>query len=619
MTTLPSFEVTTHEGVHRYAVQHWPLLRPFVEGSEQDPKQLFFLAEDVWNLWPYARNGIPSNAGDFRVKFTVLRSFLKPFVKWFLYQLILQQAGDLRTSMISLPYRLKRTEDYLLDHGYTTLDDLAPRLVFEDLWASLLPQKDAPFAEKDVQSQMNTRPFWLAMNSTFGVPLLVPPLAPCVRRSHSETGLDESSIIPDLVIKQLTNKLALHREGMSVLNRYHQLRLCVLLLDICLGRRISELVLTPRGEGPDGPLSTYPARGKGKQGGLWFRFEPNKDGRRNQVHVSPKWRDLVRYCVKTILFYSDEVRHLALPEEKHLFILVSAWNYTYGCGCCFSPATEHDTDYKYLHLNKQNKKLRVLIPQQTARAMTYDSFRSWLSDPSDVFRLWNITENGKADGKIYHMRTHQARHTRQSALAQDPAISPLTRQRDLNHTSLDMQLAYQHHLQQENVKLLEKVVQHQLHGLGTYWLEQCLGLVEPGTHPAFRPGAPAFTDARLRALIVNNPQFVQTNRVSCGLCALPQGPAGCQDFMNCTETADEGCVWFLTDPNNVQMQVELQERANAHRAKQRESEAAGRTVQAQKNRVMAERTERLRNEALQKASEETRRALLEELGTYEEE
>lgn len=628
MTTLPAFEVKTPTGVHRYAVQHWPLLRPFVEGSEQDPKGFFFLAEDTWNLWPYARNGIPPNAGSYRVKFTVLRSFLKPFVKWFFYQQILQRAGDLRTTMIKLPYLLKRTEDYLLEHGYTTLDDLASRLVFEDLWASLLPQKDPPFAHNDVRAQEKTRAFWLVMNSAFGVPLLVPPLAPSVGRSHAMTGLDESFVIPDPVIGQLMNKLGLHREGMCVLNRYHHLRLCILLLDICLGRRINELLLAPRGKGKDGPLSTYPARAKGKGSGLWFRFEPNKDGRRDLVHVSPEWHDLVRYCVKTILFYSDEVRHLALPEEKHLFILISDWNLTSGTWGSSSPATERDTDYEYRHINKQNTK-RDWQGQQTASAMNYAAFSRWLSGsrapkgssegPSSLFRLWNITEDGKADGTIYHMHTHQARHTRQSALAQDPTISPLTRQRDLNHTSLDMQLAYQHHLQQENEKLLEKVAQHELHGLGTHWLEQCLGLVEPGAHPAFRPGAPSFTNAGLRVLIVNNPQFVRANRMTCGLCALPQGPAGCQDFMNCTETTDEGCVWFLTDPNNVQMQTELQERANAHRAKQRESEAAGRTVQAQKYGVMAERTERLRNEALQKASEETRRALLEELGTYEEE
>jgi hypothetical protein len=89
--------------------------------------------------------------------------------------------------------------------------------------------------------------------------------------------------------------------------------------------------------------------------------------------------------------------------------------------------------------------------------------------------------------------------------------------------------------------------------------------------------------------------------------------------MHCTEVADEGCTWFLTDPNDVQMQAELQERASAHRAKQEESEAAGKTIQAHKYRVMAERTERLRNEALHKASEEVRRALLDELTTSEEE
>src|SRR5260370_3782150 len=204
------------------------------------------------------------------------------------------------------------------------------------------------------------------------------------------------------------------------------------------------------------------------------------------------------------------------------------------------------------------------------------------------------------------MRTKKARHPRKSALAQDPTISPLTRQRDLNHTSRDMQMIYQHHLKQENAKLREKIAHHQLHGLGTYWLEQCLGLVEPGTHPAFREGSPTLADPRWRALIVNNPQFVQANRVSCGLCALPQGPAGCQEFMHCTEVAAECCTSFLTDPNDVQMQAELQERAKAHRAKQRESEAAGKTIQAHKYRGIADRTERLPNEALQKTSKTAR-------------
>lgn len=628
MTTVPAFEVTTPVGVHRYTTQHWLLLRPFVEGAEQDPKKFFFLAEDTWDLWPYARNGTPSYAGKFRVKFTDLRSFLKPFVKWYCYQQVLQRPGDLRAYMTLLPYQLKQVDEYLLNHGYISLDDLAPLTVFEDLWSSLLPQKEPPFTSNEVGFQRATRSFWLQIRGMFGVPLLVPPVAPSLGTSPAETGLDESAVIPHLVIKQLMNKLALHREGMCVLNRFHHLRLCILVLNICLGRRITELLLAPRGKGPVGPLTTYPARGKGKTDGLWFRFEPNKNGRQNQVHVSPEWHDLVRYCVKTILFYSDEVRHLALPAEQHLLILISEWNLTTGAQSSYTSATEHDTDYEYRNLNKQSRKRSLQKTPKTASPMTYDTIFTWLAGNGSgennhhapaIFQQWNITVDGTTGGEIYHMRTQQARHTRQSALAQDPSISPLTLQRDLNHTSRDAQMIYQHHLQQENVKLREQIAQHQLHGLGTYWLEQCLGLVEPGAHPAFRQGSPAFTDARLRVLIVNNPQFVHPNRVPCGLCALPQGPAGCQDYMNCTETTDEGCVWFLTDPNDIQMQKELQGRANEHRAKQRESEAVGRTVQAQKYGVMAERTERLRNEALQKASEETRRALLDEISTYEEE
>ncbi len=259
--------------------------------------------------------------------------------------------------------------------------------------------------------------------------------------------------------------------------------------------------------------------------------------------------------------------------------------------------------------------------------MTYHAFRCWLVGQTEktpyrmrgVFEQWGITMDGSADGKIYHMRTQQARHTRQSVLAEDPTISPLTRQRDLNHTSRDMQLIYQHHLLQGNAKLREQIAQRKLLGLGTHWLEQCLGLIEPDAQTAFREGSPTLADARWRALIVNNPQFVQANRVPCGLCAFPKGPEGCPEFMHCTETTDEGCAWFLTDPNDVQMQTELQDRTNEHRAKQQESAAAGRVVQAHKYGVMADRTERLRNESLQKAREEVRQALLGELATYEEE
>jgi hypothetical protein len=628
MTAALVCEVASSFGVHRYAVHHWQVLRPFVEGTEKDPKELFFLANDIWDLWPYARHGTPSYRARYRLKFGGLHSFLRPFVKWHCYQQVLQRPGDVRTSLTDLPYQLKRTDDYLIEHGYTSLDDLTTITVFEDLWTALLPQRISPFTYHDVRLQSATRPFWLHVSAMFGAPLLVPPIAPYVRNRYAETGIDERSLIPQPVIAQLVNKLALHRDGTGLLNRFHHLRLCVLLLSICLGRRITEVLLAPRGEGPHGPLTTYPARGKGKDGGLWFRFEPNKDGPQNQVYISPAWHDLVRYCVKSILFYSDEVRHLAPSLERNLFILVSGWNLTCGGHSHLSHATEHDTDYDYRHLNKQNEKRWLPQIRQTARAMMYEVFFNWLVGhyngktnhrlPS-IFEQWGITADGSVDGKIYYMRTQQARHSRQSALAQDPTISPLTRQRDLNHTSRDMQLVYQHHLQGENAKLRERIAQPQLHGLGTYWLEQCLGLVESGAHPAFREGSPTLAAPRWRALIVNNPQFVQANRVLCGLCALPQGPAGCQEFMHCTEATVEGCAWFLTDPNDMQMQRELHERANEHRAKQQESRASGRTMQAHKYGVMAERTERLRNESLQKASDEVRRALLDELNASEEE
>jgi hypothetical protein len=612
-----AFEITTDAGIHRYAAQHWAMLQPFIERIEKDPKGLFFLADDIWDLWPYANQALPSYAARYRVVFHHFHSFLKPFVKWYCYQQVLQRPGDVRTSLRTRSYQFKEMDMYLLEHGYTSLDDLAPFTTFEELWNALLPQKETTYTRNDVRLQSATRPFWLQISAMFGIPLLVPPVAPSLAHPLAAVvGLDEHDLIPEPVLAQLMNKLGLHRHGLCLLNRFHHLRLCVLLLHICLGRRITEVLLAPRGEGPEGPLTAYPARGKGPEGGLWFRFEPNKHESKNQVHVSPEWADLVRCCVKTLLFYSDEVRHLALPQERHLLILVSGWNFTSGPFSILSHATERDIEYGYRHLNKQNGRRMRVQTQQIATAMTYRMFITWLakhhSQPS-VFELWGITTDGSANGEIYRMRTGQARHTRQSILAQDPHVSQLTLQRDLNHNSSDMQITYQHHLRQANAKLREQIAQRKLHGLGTYWLEQCLGLIEPGAHAAFRPGAPTLLDARWRALVVNNPQFVQANRVPCGLCAFPRGPEGCSEFMQCTEATDEGCVWFFTDPNDVVMQTELQVRAKEHRTKQRESEAAGRTVQAHKHGVMAERTERIQQGALQKASEEVRQALLAEL------
>lgn len=623
---LSEGEITPSSAIHRYATEHWSLLHSFSEGPLTDPRGNFLLSSDTWDCWPYARNGTPSQAARYRLSFAHLSSFLKPFVKWYCYQQILQRADNVRTTLKLVPHHLKRVDTYLLHHGYTSLDDLAPLSVFEALWAALLPHKDPPFLSHEVNVQSAIRPFWLQMHAIFGIPVLVPPVTPSVRPLFTETGRDERAVIPQPVIANLMNMLALHREGKTILNRFHHLRLCILLLHICLGRRMNEILLASRGSGSEGPLTSYPARGKGKDGGLWFSFEPNKDGQQNQVYVSTEWQDLVHYCTKSILFYSDEVRHLALPEEQHFFILVSNWNRTSGSGSAHSRATEHDLAYDHIHFNAPYEKRSYQI-QRKAQPLSYQSFFCWLAgygpndngqhDP-DIFHLWNITVDGKSDGAIYHMRTHQARHTRQTALAQDPTILPLIRQRDLNHTSQNMQLVYQHQLRLENTRLRERIAERQLHGLGTNWLEQCLGLREPTAETAWRLGQPTLLDTRWQALMKNNPQFIQANRVPCGLCSFPQGPEGCPEFLHCTEATDKGCAWFLTDPNDVHMQKELQQRASEHRQKQQESMVAGRMVQAHKYSVMAERTERLREEALHKASDEVRQALLDELNTSQE-
>src|SRR5579864_9067905 len=84
--------------------------------------------------------------------------------------------------------------------------------------------------------------------------------------------------------------------------------------------------------------------------------------------------------------------------------------------------------------------------------LSYDSFHIWLNGQKGgrevkspgILERWKITTDGTVSGPIYHLRTHQARHTRQSAIASDPRISPITKKRDLNHINSNMQVHYQH-------------------------------------------------------------------------------------------------------------------------------------------------------------------------------
>ena len=45
--TTSAYEIATVSGVHRYAIEHWPQLSPFVEGTRSDPKNAFALTSDT--------------------------------------------------------------------------------------------------------------------------------------------------------------------------------------------------------------------------------------------------------------------------------------------------------------------------------------------------------------------------------------------------------------------------------------------------------------------------------------------------------------------------------------------------------------------------------------------
>jgi hypothetical protein len=127
--------------------------------------------------------------------------------------------------------------------------------VFEALWEAHLIKPEDKGTEHErlpvasVQRQRATRCFWKDLSARFGSPRFVPPITPHKKKPVAEMGTDESKLIPDAVTRQLTNTLALHRDGIKLLNPFDHLRLCVLLLVICLGRRIDEILTARRGNG----------------------------------------------------------------------------------------------------------------------------------------------------------------------------------------------------------------------------------------------------------------------------------------------------------------------------------------------------------------------------------
>lgn len=601
-------------GEHRYPAAHWSEIRRFVVGDETDPRGLFRLADDTWEAWPYGEGGRPSAAIKHRYRFARLRSFLKPYVKWYCHQRLIGRGEQIRQGPAAFPYGLSLADDYIIKMGIRCLDDLATPEAFAALWEAQLPPLEeggGPRPHTATLRQEKTHKFWECMRAHFGAPQVVPPIAPHVRQRPTTYALDETKLIPLPVINQFVNKLGLHRDGVQQLNRYHHLRLCVLVLNLCLGRRIGEILGAPRGSGRDGPLHRYPYRDGLPEGALWFRFSPSKDGPSQHVYVSPEWEDLFLYCVRVLIGYGDEVRDLAPPAERGLLILVSRWNWTKGVGIAGLRVAACEQDF-----SRAGTRRRLKYMRRVAGGLGYAAFYRWLvgsrgwdspkRDPSPgVLRLWNITADGSADGAVYRLRSHQGRHNRQDALAGDPRVSVLARQHDLNHRDRDMQSAYQHRFARQNRELLEKLGAGRLIGNGVEWLSAVTGVkIEP---PAASPQPrtePAEPDGRWCELVKSNPQFLQSNRVPCGLCVLPQGPAACEEYLNCTDARDGGCPWFVTDTGDEGMLRELDGKAREQRRRQRESTRAGRHVQAGKRESLARRTEALRDEALRLAPAE---------------
>ena|SRR5437762_7765607 len=121
---------------------------------------------------------------------------------------------------------------YLVEQGLSSLDDVASPFTFEKMWNALLSESEAAACSPRERSTRlsRTRPFWEYVRTHFGVPHRVPAHSRPAKSSPTASAADDRYIIPPPVIGQLVNVLALHREGKALLNPFHHLRLCVLVL-----------------------------------------------------------------------------------------------------------------------------------------------------------------------------------------------------------------------------------------------------------------------------------------------------------------------------------------------------------------------------------------------------
>jgi hypothetical protein len=176
--------------------------------------------------------------------------------------------------------------------------------------------------------------------------------------------------------------------------------------------------------------------------------------------------------------------------------------------------------------------------KKLTNGLRYKAFYLWLNGKvyrghniPGVLERWGVTADGSVDGTIYKLKTHYGRHTRQSAIAADPQVSLITRQRDLNHRHADMQFAYQHMVEEQNAAIMSKVSKSPLPTQGDGWLNGVFGLgggdEESDGSSKYRPGLVQLLTPRWVKLLEGNPLYFKPNRVPLGACDELSGPEDC--------------------------------------------------------------------------------------------
>ena len=194
MSILRKRITTVEYGSHYYPVSHWKQLNRFAVGGECDPRGLFRLSDDKWDAWPYDLNGMPSLAIRFRFHFGNFQTFLKLYAKWYCYYKLLGCTDHLLGDLPRLPSVLLRADRYISEHNFRSIDDIAPSVVFQDLWDAQIrgDSTNIPVPVGATSVQSHTRAFWQRVKQEFDAPSIVPPIAPRIKFKPGEFSADSS-------------------------------------------------------------------------------------------------------------------------------------------------------------------------------------------------------------------------------------------------------------------------------------------------------------------------------------------------------------------------------------------------------------------------------------------